>query len=51
MRELLVKQFKNFQNHLYSQLVLTFDKRQICEEVLKELRFNVIENLLSSIFY
>ena len=41
---------KNFQNHLYGQPVLTFDKRQICEEILKELRFNVIEYLLSSIF-
>ena len=38
---------KNFQNHLYGQPVLTFDKRQICEEILKELRFNVIKNLLS----
>ena len=27
---------KNFQNHLCGQLVLTFDKRQICEEILKE---------------
>ena len=35
------------QNHLYGQPVLTFDKRQICEEILKELRFNVIKNLLS----
>ena len=26
-----------------------FDKQQICEEILKELRFNLIENLLSSI--
>ena len=30
--------------------VLTFDKRQICEEILKELRFNVIRNLLSLFF-
>ena len=29
---------------------LTFDKRQICEEILKELRFNVIKNLLSLFF-
>ena len=28
---------KNFQNHLYGQPVLTFNKRQICEEILKEL--------------
>ena len=42
---------KNFQNHLYSQPVLTsFDKRQICEEILKELRFNGIKNLLSLFF-
>ena len=41
---------KNFQNHLYGQPVLTFDKRQICEEILKELRFNVIKNLLSLFF-
>ena len=27
-----------------------FDKRQICEEILKELRFNVIKNLLSVFF-
>ena len=41
---------KNVQNHLYGQPVLTFDKRQICEEILKELRFNVIKNLLSLFF-
>ena len=41
---------KNVQNHPYGQPVLTFDKRQICEEILKELRFNVIKNLLSLIF-
>ena len=41
---------KNFQNHRYGQPVLTFDKRQICEEILKELRFNVIKNLLSLFF-
>ena len=35
---------KNFQNHLYSQPVLTFDKRQICDEI------NVIKNLLSLFF-
>ena len=35
---------------LYGQPVLTFDKRQICEEILKELRFNVIKNLLSLFF-
>ena len=41
---------KNFRNHLYGHPVLTFDKRQICEEILKELRFNVIKNLLSLFF-
>ena len=35
---------------IYGQPVLTFDKRQICEEILKELRFNVIKNLLSLFF-
>ena len=35
---------------IYGQLVLTFDKRQICEEILKELLFNVIKNLLSLFF-
>ena len=30
---------------------LTFDKHQICEEILKELRFHVIKNLLSLFFY
>ena len=38
------------ENEEYGQLVLTFDKHQICKEILKELHFNVIENLLSSIF-
>ena len=37
-------------NHLYGQPVRTFDKRQICEEILIELRFNVIKNLLSLFF-
>ena len=41
---------KNFQNHLYGHPVLTFDKRQICEEILKELRFNVVKNLMSLFF-
>ena len=41
---------KNFQNHLYGQPALTSDKRQICEEILKELSFNVIKNLLSLLF-
>ena len=41
----------NFQNHLYGHPVLTFDKRQICEEILKELPFNVTKNLLSLFFY
>ena len=30
--------------------VLTFDERQICKEILKELRFNVTKNLLSLFF-
>ena len=41
---------KKFQNHLYGQPVLTFERRQICEEILKELRFNVIKNLWSLFF-
>ena len=41
---------KNLQNHLYGQPALTFDKRQICEEILKELHFNVIKNLLGLFF-
>ena len=41
---------KNVQNQIYGQPVLTFDKRQICEEILEELRFNVIKNLLSLFF-
>ena len=36
---------KNFQNHLYGQSVLTFDKLQICKEILKELLFNMIKGL------
>ena len=35
---------KNFQNHLYGQPVLIFDKRQICKEISKELRFNMIKD-------
>ena len=34
----------------YGQPVLNFDKQQICEEILKELRFNMIKNLLSLFF-
>ena len=49
-RGLLRNRSKNFQNHLYGQPVLTFDNRQICDEILKELRFNVIKNLLSLFF-
>ena len=41
---------KNFQNHLYGQLVLTFDKHQICKEILKKLRFNMIKDLLCLFF-
>ena len=35
-RGLLAKPFKNFQNHLYGQPVLTFDKRQICSAICVE---------------
>ena len=45
-----IQKTKNVQNHLYGQPVLTFDKRQICKEILKELRFNVIKNVLSLFF-
>ena len=41
---------QNFQNHLYGQPVLTFDKRQICKEILKELRFHMITDLLCLFF-
>ena len=41
---------KFFQNHLYGQPVLTFDKRQNLRRILKKLRFNVIKNLLSLFF-
>ena len=41
---------KNVQTHLYGRPVLTFDKRQICKGILKELSFNVIKNLLSLFF-
>ena len=52
MRGLLISETvqKISKNHLYGQPVLTFDKHQICEEILKELRFNVIKNLLSLFF-
>ena len=45
-RGLLISQTvqKNFQNHLYGHPVLTFDKRQICEEILKELPFRSEEH-------
>ena len=36
--------------HTAIRAVLTFDKRQICEEIVKELPFNVIKNLLSLFF-
>ena len=49
-RGLLAKLLKNFQNHLYGQPVLIFDKRQIWKEILKELRFNIIKNLLCLFF-
>ena len=32
---LLAKPFKNFQNHLYGQPVLTFNKHQICSASCK----------------
>ena len=43
---------QNFQNHLYGQPIRTFDKRQICEEILKE--FNALQRdkeLIESTFY
>ena len=51
-RGLLVKllQFKKFPKSPIRPAGSNFWHRQICEEILKELRFNVIENLLSSIF-
>ena len=42
---------KNFQNHLYGQPALTFDKRQICEEILKELRFDVKREFIEFYFF
>ena len=45
---LLAKPFKKY--HLYGRQVLIFDKRQICKEILKELRFNIIKNLLCLFF-
>ena len=35
---------RDSENREYGHPVLTFDKRQICEEILKELPFNVIKN-------
>ena len=49
-RGLLAKPFKNLRNHLYGKLVLIFDKRKICREILKELRFNIIKDLLCLFF-
>ena len=46
-RQIAFIQFRtNFQNHLYGQPVLTFDKRQICKEILKELRVHMIKDSL-----
>ena len=50
MRGLLISENFHVQNNLYGHPVLTFDKHQICQEILKELRFNVIKNLLSLFF-
>ena len=51
-RGLLARAFKNFQNHLYGQPVLTLDKPQSCSASCQmfahsrtELRFNIIKNL------
>ena len=50
-RQIAFIQFRtNFQNHLYGQPVLTFDKRQICKEILKELRVHMIKDLLCLFF-
>ena len=50
-RGLLISEtIQNVRNHPYGQPVLTFDKGQICEEILKELRFNLIKNLFSLFF-
>ena len=49
-RGLLISENVHVQNHLYGQPVLTFDERQICQEILKELHFNVIKNLMSKFF-
>ena len=50
MRGLLISENFHVQNNLYGHPVLTFDKHQICQEILKELRFNVIKNLMSLFF-
>ena len=42
---------KNFQNHLYGHPVLTFDKRQICEEILKTVTLQRDKEFIESIFY
>ena len=50
-RQIAFIQFRtNFQNHLYGQPVLTFDKRQIRKEILKELRVPMIKDLLCLFF-
>ena len=41
---------KHVQSHLCGQPVLTFDKRQICEEILKEL-LQRDKEFIESIFY
>ena len=41
----------SFQNHLYGQPVLTFDKRQICEEILKIVTLQRDKEFIESIFY
>ena len=61
-RQIALSQYSgrgNFQNHPYSQPVLTFDKRQICnascnrlfEWTLIELGFKIIKNLLWLFFF
>ena len=52
MHGLLVKLFKKFPKSpdLYGQPVQIFDKHQICKEILKELRFNIIKTLLCLFF-
>ena len=42
---------KNFQNHLYGQLVLTFDERQICIERLNRVTLQHNKEFIMFIFF